>query len=108
MALVPLGKIAVVAAGTPKQIVSVTTNANGIFIQALSTNAGKIYIGTSALVKATFVGVLRVLEIPGATPAALDSWNPQSGVSVAPIDLSTIFLDADVSGEGVLVSYLVV
>ena len=103
---VSLGKIAVTTAGVPQQVVLVTTNCNVAYFQALSTNTGKIYIGLSGLVKATLANVLRVLVPPPTTPLTLDSWNPQ-GITQAPIDLSTIFLDADTSGQGLVISYLV-
>lgn len=106
--LVSLGKIVVTTAGTPVQVVSGTTNCNTVYFSALSGQAGQqMYIGLKGLVKATLVGVLHILQKPLATPATLDQWAPGSGVSVGPIDLSTIYVDADTSGDGILVSYLV-
>ena len=104
---VSLGKVTVTTAGIPVQLAAKTTNCNVAYFQALSTNTGKIYIGvTAGLVKATLANVLRVLLPPPATPLTLDSFSPQ-GITPGPIDLSTIFVDADNSLEGILVSYLV-
>ena len=103
---VSLGKTTVVSAGTPVRVINSTTNCNVVFFQALSTNTGKVYVGISGMVKATFVNVLRVLVPPPATPLTLDSWSPQ-GITPGPIDLSTIFIDADNNTEGMLISYLV-
>jgi hypothetical protein len=107
--LVSLGKITVTTAGTPVRVAATVTNANTVFFSTLSTQVGQqIYIGLSGLVKATFVNVLKILQKPLATPATLDSWVVQSNVSMAAVDLSTIFVDADTSGDSVLVSYLTV
>lgn len=102
---VALGKKTVATAGTPVQVVLVTTNCNAVYFQALSTNTGKVYVGLSGLVKATLVNVLRVLVNPPATPLFLDSWSPQ-GITIGPIDLVNVFLDVDTNGEGALISYL--
>lgn len=107
MALVSFGKKTVTVAGTPVQVTTTVTNLNTLYVQALSSNSGKIYLGLAGIVKASLANVLRVLVPPPTTPLTLDSFSPGSGVSVGPMDLSTIWLDSDNSGEGVLISYLV-
>jgi hypothetical protein len=103
---VSLGKITVPTPGTPVSLATKTTNCNGVFFQALSANTGKVYIGLNGMVKATFTNVMRVLVPPPATPLTLDSWSPQ-GITIAPIDISTILVDADNPNEGILLCYLV-
>jgi hypothetical protein len=106
MALFSIGKKTVTTAGTPVQVIATSTNCTAAYFQALSTNTGKIYIGAGAgLIKASFANVLRVIVPPPASPLTLDSWNPQ-GITMGPIDLSTIWVDSDNSGEGILVSFL--
>lgn len=106
MGLVSLGKKTVAVAGNPVVLSATPLNANALYFQALSTNTGKIYIGSSALVKATLAGCFRVLGIPTAT-GELVEWDVPSHVFTAPFDLGAIFIDADVGTEGVLVAVLV-
>lgn len=101
------GVVIVSTAGHPMQISLVPINCNAIYFQALSTNTGKIYIGLAGLNKSTLANNLRVLLPPPAGAVTLDSWNPQARASHGPMDLSTIFIDADNSGEGVEIAYLV-
>ena len=99
------GKVTVTLGGTPVRVTSTVTNCTQLYIQALAANTGKIYVGLSNLVKATLVGALAVLPIPSA--ALIPTYIPWS-LAQGGIDLSTIWLDADVNGEGVLISYLVI
>jgi hypothetical protein len=105
--LVSFGKKTVTTAGTIVQVTTTPTNLNGLVIQALAANTGQIYVGLSNLVKSTLVGCLYVIGKPPTAFGELPRYIVQSGVSVAPVDLSVIWLDSDVSGEGVLISYLV-
>ena len=107
MSLLSLGKVTVAAAGTPVRFSSVVINCNAVYISTIAGQVGQqMYVGLSGLVKATLVNVLRVLQKPVATPATLDSFMFQSNVSAGPIDLSTLFVDADTSADAILVSYL--
>lgn len=88
---------------------STPLNANAIYFQALSANTHYLYVGNSAMVRSTLVGVFRQIPAPTAATGAtivLPDWTMQSNVFTAPFDLSAIFLDADTSGEGLLVSYV--
>ena len=103
-----LGKIVVVAAGTPVRCSATSLNVNTAIFSTISGQSGQqMYIGVSTLVKATLVGVLKILQKPLATPTTLDSWTAQHSTSQAAIDLSAIWLDADTSGDGLLVSYVI-
>ena len=74
-------------------------------LQAWHANTGRIFIGKSTLVAATGVGVGHVLAIP------ISNFIPSFGIAnvgrAAGVDLSIIYLDASVSGEGVLVTLLI-
>jgi hypothetical protein len=107
MPLFTLGKVTVTTPGTIVQLSTSVLNCNTAYFQALSSNTGKIYVGVAGLNKATGAGLLRVIEPPTSSPTTLDSWNPASGVSVAPIDFSKLYIDADNPSEGLLISYLV-
>lgn len=79
---------------------------HGVRIQAWPANTDLIYVGSSAaMVRATGVGVYGVIGIPGATgeiPYLDFGHSPQSN----PIDLTQIWIDANVGGEGVIVTPL--
>lgn len=105
--LASFGKVTVTTAGTPVRLTANTLNCNSVFFSTISGQSGQqMYIGLSGLVKATLVNVLRVLQKPVATPASLDNWPIICEVGQSPLDLSTIFIDADTSGDSLLVSYL--
>jgi hypothetical protein len=109
MGFVSVGKVTATS-GTPVALTpGVVTNCNVIYIQALGTNTHYSYIGSSTMVRATLVGVYRIIPAPTAATGAtiaLPFWDPQSNVFTGPFDLSKIFLDVDTTGEGVLVSYV--
>ena len=107
--LVQFPVIFVQTPGTPVPVLPVakTVNCSAVYFEALPTNAGKVYIGLASMVKGTLVGVVRVLVPPPVSPTYLDSWTAQGKTSMAAIDLNTLFVDADISGDGVAISYLI-
>lgn len=109
---ITLGKITVPSPGTPVPIlVEATTGFQvqtviGLIIQALSGNSGKIYIGDSTLNKSTLAGCIKVLPAPSS--ALIPDLSVFPGDTVGPaFNLSTIFIDADNAGEGVIASGIV-
>lgn len=76
-----------------------------ILFQALPTNLGKIYIGTSTLNRGSFAGCAGLLAVP--TVNILPSYGISLTLAPAGIDVDTLYLDADNSGEGALVTALV-
>jgi len=109
MALISLGKIVVTNAGTPVPFTATkNTNCNAVYVQyPFSGNKGaQVYIGSSALVKATLVGCYRILTLVAAATTPFDKWDFQSNVFVGPFDLSTLYVDADSSSDFILVSYV--
>ena len=109
MNLIALGKVAVASPGTPVRATANQAdptrifNVNSFVIQALPTNTGNIYVGTSsAMNKSTFVGVAGVIP-----PSTFTNIPAYGGVLVnAPggIELQSIWLDADNASEGALVT----
>ena len=97
-----LGKITVTTAGTPVQINSTNIPCQAISIQALSSNAGKVYVGLSGMSKTTLIGNLAVLAVPSGAiiPSFSASVDSANGLNV-----SQYWIDVDNSGEGVLVAY---
>lgn len=111
MALIAFGKVAVSTAGTRVRATSTQSDPTArvglqsVQFQALPGNTGKIYVGTVALVASTFVGVLGVLPKPSDVdegPFSSASFSiPLSGTG---LDLRDFYLDAQVSGEGVIIT----
>lgn len=113
-----LGPLLVATPGTPvRSTTNVTANAHGInntptnfachavLFQALPGNTGKVYLGTAGLVRATLAGVMAVLAVPTAN--AIPAFSVAHTLAPAGITLSDIFVDADVTNDGVLVTVLV-
>jgi hypothetical protein len=71
-------------------------------IEALNTNTGLIYIGTSTLNKTTLAGVIATIAAPGSNPIvnALEFDQLAFGANI--YELQNLWMDADVNGEGVL------
>ena len=107
-----LGKIAVTTPGTP---VALTTDptifASRVRIRTVIGEAGRIWLGTSGMNKTTHAGILKQFWPTGAAGAAsavpADSWELNESVGDNTIQLSSLFLDAAVAGEGAIVEYWV-
>lgn len=104
MNVTPLGKVAVPTPGTP---VAVSTNsalqATKMLFQAVPGNTGKTYIGISGMVKSTLAGCVRVMALNSSGPSETFMLEAQEAEnSIRP---NAWYIDADVAGEGVLVSY---
>lgn len=107
----PLGKVTITVAGTKLPIQTVLTAAGLKFgsyhaahFQALDTNTGKVYIGTSTMVAATRVGCIHVLAAPAS--GVIPSFGMALQGAAAGIDIAEVFLDVDTNGEGVLLTLL--
>lgn len=72
-----------------------------IKLSPLPANTGKIYIGTSAMVVSTGVGVLGYIPIPGTN--AVVPYEIVGPMAIAPLEARDYWIDAQVSGEGVYV-----
>ena len=105
-----LGKVVVTTAGTPVQMTQNSTNqtkvrCHSFMVEALSANSGKIYIGAKGMSKTTLAGVYAILPVPTAN--ILPSFSATLTLVPDAFIPSTIYIDADVSGEGVLASIVV-
>ncbi len=78
---------------------------HSIMAEALQGNTGRVYIGSSAMVRATGVGVYAVIPIP--TSNILPTFTATIAYAPAALLLNDLYLDVDQDGEGVLVSYVV-
>lgn len=114
-----LGPVRVAIPGTPVSVTATvaTVDAGGIvnnparftchavLFQALPANTGKVYVGLAGLNKTTLAGVAAVLAVPTAN--AIPAFSVSLTLAPAGVDLSDLYLDADVATEGALVSILV-
>lgn len=109
----PFGKRVVTTAGTPVVLFTTaevpraaqnvwTKRVARLRIEALNSNTGLIYIGVSTLNKTTLVGVIATIASPGGNPIvnALEFDQLAFGANI--YELQNLWIDADVSGEGVL------
>jgi hypothetical protein len=72
-------------------------------VEALSTNTGKIYIGKSNPVDRTnLTNVIAI--IPPPTANIFPSFSATVTYSVASFNMAEVWIDAETSGEGVLIS----
>lgn len=104
------GKVTVPSIGTPVQATSGQASPDDKhehlyhsgLIQVWYENTGKIWLGTQTMNKATGAGVYCVLPAP--TASSIPSINIADVMSRNGVQLSDIWIDADVNDEGVLVT----
>ncbi len=101
----PLGRINVTTPGTPVPLsANPTARASKIFFQVIPGLTGKGYIGKSGMVRATLANVVRVLW-PNTSGGFSDSFYIESQADSDVLNLAEYFVDMDVPGEGLLVTY---
>ena len=101
----PQGRINVTTPGT---LVPLSSNPNAraskIFFQVIPGLTGKGYVGKSGMVRATLANVIRVLW-PNSAGGISDSFFLESQSDSDVLNLSEYYIDMDVAGEGLLVTY---
>lgn len=107
----PLGVINVPVPGTPVRISTLLPSltepfqCHAVLIQVRKANTGRTYVGASTMNRTTEDGVLATLAIP------TDNSIPAFAAALTPapngINLTEIYVDADVANEGVKVSVLI-
>lgn len=109
--LLPLSKFTVAVPGTPVRLTSTQANpaekfaCHGVLAQALPANTGKVYIGRSTMNRTTMTDIVATLAIP--TDNTIPSFTAALTLSPNAVNLADLYVDADVGGEGVIVSVLV-
>ncbi len=99
------GRVSVPTPGTPVPLTTDSTiKASRLFFQVIPGLTGKTYIGTAGMTKATLGGVARVLW-PNASGGFSENFSVESQDGTNSIVLSEYVIDADVAGEGLLVTY---
>jgi len=99
------GKVIQTTPGTPIPLsLDPTQRVAKILIQMIPGLTGKAYLGTSAMNKTTLASVARVFW-PNPTGGISDEFFLEVQNGLDELNLEEYYLDLDVAGEGVLVSY---
>lgn len=100
-----LGRVNVTTPGTPVPLTSnPAITASKVFFQVIPGLTGKTYVGIPTMTKATLAGAARVLWPNTSGGFSENFWViAQDGRNS--IQLSDYAVDADVAGEGLLVTY---
>lgn len=105
MTIKPQGRVNVPTPGTPVQVTTNTTvTASKIFFQVIPGLTGKTYVGAPAMNKTTLDGVARVLW-PNAAGGFSENFYIETQDGEDSIRVADYAVDADVAGEGLLVTY---
>ena len=106
-----MGKLTVATPGTPVRLTvnqpdpTAVLGINSFVVQALPANTGSIYLGLIGMSRATLANVVGIITAP--TGGGLPQYGAVLTYSPGGIDLRTLYIDADVAGEGVLCSAVV-
>lgn len=99
------GRVNVATPGTPVPLsTDPAVTANKVFFQVIPGLTGKTYVGNPAMAKSTLAGVTRILW-PNASGGFSETFYLESQDGTNSIRLKDYAVDADVAGEGLLVTY---
>ena len=105
MTVTAMGRVNV---ATPGTLVPLSTDptifVTKIFAQVVPGLTGKGYLGTHGLVRSTMAGVVRVLW-PNTSGGFSENILIEASNGKNGLNLSQYFVDMDVAGEGLLVTY---
>lgn len=91
----------VTTAGTRVALSATELKVATAVVQALASNTGYITLGSSTVVASTFRGLTIEAASSGSTPASISLVSSRDGANE--IDLSQIFIDSELNGNGVAV-----
>ena len=99
------GRVNVATPGTPVRLsTDPTVHASKLFCQAIPGLTGKTYAGVPSMTKATLAGVARILW-PNPSGGFSENFEIESQDGKNSIRVMDYAIDADVAGEGLLVTY---
>ena len=105
MTVTAKGRFNVATPGTPVALsTDLKATANRLFFQVIPGLTGKIYVGVAGMNKATLSGVVRILW-PNSAGGFSETFSVESQDGTDCIRVADYAIDADVAGEGLLVSY---
>lgn len=101
----PMGRVSVPVPGTPVPLATdPAITASKVFFQVIPGLTGKTYAGAPSMNKTTLTGVARILW-PNSTGGFSENFFIESQDGSNSIRLAEYAIDADVPGEGLLVTY---
>jgi hypothetical protein len=99
------GRVNVSAPGTPVPLTTdPTVTASKLLFQVIPGLTGKTYVGVAGMTKATLSGVARTLA-PNPSGGFSETFYIEAQDGADSIRLEDYVIDADVAGEGLLVTY---
>ena len=99
------GRVNVATPGTPVPLsTDPTVTASKLFFQVIPGLTGKTYVGGHAMTKSTLAGVARILW-PNTSGGFSETFEIEAQDGENSIRLMDYAIDADVAGEGLLVTY---
>ena len=99
------GRVIVPTPGTPVPLTTdPSVTASKLFFQVIPGLTGKTYVGVSGMSKATLGGVARILW-PNASGGFSETFYIESQDGTNSIRVKDYVIDAEVAGEGLLVTY---
>jgi hypothetical protein len=99
------GRVNVATPGTPVPLsTDPTVRASKLFFQVIPGLTGKTYVGGPAMTKSTLAGVARILW-PNTSGGFSETFEIEAQDGENSIRLKDYAIDADVAGEGLLVTY---
>lgn len=102
MALKPVTvAVITITSGTPIQLSAASSDCFGILVQAPAANTGKVYVGDSSTSKTGPRGY----ELAAGQTFGLDGFDYPHGLET--VMLQDFYVDGTVSGDHVLVTYIV-
>jgi hypothetical protein len=105
MTIHPLGRINVPTPGTPVPLsTNETVTVAKLFFQVIPGLTGKTYVGAPTMTKTTLAGTARILW-PNSTGGFSETFYIETQDGEDSIHLADYAVDADVAGEGLLVTY---
>lgn len=105
MTINPMGRVNVPAPGTPVPLTTdPTATASKVFFQVIPGLTGKMYVGSPGMNQATLAAVARVLW-PNTNGGFSETFYIESQDGENSICLAEYAVDAEVAGEGLLVTY---
>jgi hypothetical protein len=100
-----MGRINVATPGTPVPLsTNPTVTASKLFFQVIPGLTGKTYVGRPGMTKGTLAGTARVLS-PNTSGGFSETFYIESQDGENSIRVMDYAVDADVAGEGLLVTY---
>jgi hypothetical protein len=105
MTIHPMGRVNVPTPGTPVPLsTDGTATVSKLFFQVIPGLTGKTYVGAPTMAKTTLAKTVRVLW-PNSAGGFSETFEVEAQDGEDSIHLADYAVDADVAGEGLLVTY---